>query len=202
MAGPVPNDQDLAMNPDYASLPADLPAPTDDGAARHLEGMVLPDVSLSATDGGRVSLAKLQGRTVVYAYPRTGEPGQPNLVPDWDAIPGARGCTPQSCAFRDHHGDLIARGVRQVHGLSTQTSAYQREVAERLHLPFILLADPNRALATAIRLPTFEAGGQTLLRRLTLIIDEGRVTKVFYPVFPPDRSAEEVLAWLDRAPAA
>ena len=186
---------------DYSALPENLPAPTDDGAARHLEGMILPDVSLQATDGGRVSLAKRAGRTVVYAYPRTGEPGQPNLVADWDAIPGARGCTPQSCAFRDHHADLLARGVRQVHGLSTQTSAYQTEAAERLHLPFTLLADPHRALATAIRLPTFEAAGQTLLKRLTLVIDDGRVTKVFYPVFPPDRSAEEVLAWLDRSGA-
>ncbi|WP_375407760.1 peroxiredoxin [uncultured Methylobacterium sp.] len=184
------------MSQDYSSLPDDLPAPSDDGAARHLEGMILPDVSLAATDGGRVSLAKLKGRTVVYAYPRTGEPGQPNLVSDWDAIPGARGCTPQSCAFRDHHSDLIAHGVGQVHGLSTQTSAYQAEAASRLHLPFTLLADPNRAFATAIRLPTFEAAGQTLLKRLTLVIDDGRVTKVFYPVFPPDRSAEAVLVWL------
>ena len=187
------------MNPDYGNLPPDLPAPDDDGAARHLEGMVLPDVSLEATDGGRVSLAKLTGRTVVYAYPRTGEPGQPNLVPDWDAIPGARGCTPQSCAFRDHHAELIARGVTQVHGLSTQTSAYQREVATRLHLPFTLIADPHLAFATAIRLPTFEAAGQRLLKRLALVIDEGRITKVFYPVFPPDRSAEEVLGWLEQA---
>lgn len=189
------------MSQDYSALPDDLPVPTDDGAARHLEGMILPDVSLAATDCGRVSLAKLTGRTVVYAYPRTGEPGQPNLVADWDTIPGARGCTPQSCAFRDHHSDLIAHGVRQVHGLSTQTSAYQAEAASRLHLPFTLLADPHRAFATAIRLPTFEAAGQTLLKRLTLVIDDGRVTKVFYPVFPPDRSAEVVLDWLSRQDA-
>ena len=184
------------MSQDYSALPDDLPAPTDDGAALHLEGMVLPDVSLQSTDGGRVSLAKLAGRTVVYAYPRTGEPGQPNLVPDWDAIPGARGCTPQSCSFRDHHAELLSCGVSQVHGLSTQTSDYQKEAAERLHLPFTLLADPHRAFAMAIRLPTFDAAGQTLLKRLTLVIDDGRVTKVFYPVFPPDRSAEEVLGWL------
>ncbi|MBX9930686.1 MAG: peroxiredoxin [Methylobacterium sp.] len=187
------------MKTDYGSLPDDLPAPLDDGAARHLEGMVLPDVSLASTDGGRVSLAKLKGRTVVYAFPRTGEPGQPNLVPDWDVIPGARGCTPQSCAFRDRHAELIAKGVAQVHGLSTQTSAYQQEAATRLHLPFTLLADPHLALATAIRLPIFEAAGQRLIRRLTLVIDEGRVTRVFYPVFPPDRSADEVLGWLEQA---
>ncbi|KQP61353.1 peroxiredoxin [Methylobacterium sp. Leaf108] len=189
------------MAQDYTALPDDLPAPTDDGAARHLEGIRLPDVSLSATDGGRVSLARLAGRTVVYAYPRTGEPGQPNLVADWDAIPGARGCTPQTCGFRDHHAELVARGVAQVHGLSTQTSAYQQEVAQRLHLPFTLLADPHRAFAMAIRLPTFEAAGQILLKRLTMVVDDGRVTKVFYPVFPPDRSAAEVLAWLERAPS-
>ncbi|KQT19500.1 BcpB protein [Methylobacterium sp. Leaf399] len=189
------------MAQDYTALPDDLPAPADDGAARHLEGIRLPDVSLSATDGGRVSLARLAGRTVVYAYPRTGEPGQPNLVADWDAIPGARGCTPQTCGFRDHHAELVARGVAQVHGLSTQTSAYQQEVAQRLHLPFTLLADPHRAFAMAIRLPTFEAAGQILLKRLTMVVDDGRVTKVFYPVFPPDRSAAEVLAWLERAPS-
>lgn len=187
------------MNPDFSSLPADLPAPADDGAAVHLEGMLLPDVSLAATDGTRVSLARLPGRTIVYAYPRTGEPGQPNLVDDWDAIPGARGCTPQACTFRDHHAELVARGVARVHGLSTQTNAYQREAAERLHLPFTLLSDSSRALTMAARLPTFEAGGLTLLKRLTLIIDDGRVTRALYPVFPPDQSAAQVIAWLDAA---
>lgn len=185
------------MEPDYRSLPADLPAPVDDGAAAHLTGMRLPDVSLAATDGTRASLARLSGRTVAYAYPRTGEPGQPNLVADWDAIPGARGCTPQSCGFRDHHAELKVRGVAQVHGLSTQGSAYQREAATRLHLPFTLLSDVSHAFAMAVRLPTFAAAGTILLRRLTLVIDEGIVTKVFYPVFPPDRSAADVLAWLD-----
>ena len=185
------------MTPDYASLPADLPVPEDDGAARHLEGTIAPDVSLEATDGTRVSLARLTGRAVIYAYPRMGEPGQPNLVPEWDVIPGARGCTPQACDFRDHHAELIRRGVSQVHGLSTQTSAYQRKVAGRLHLPFSLLADPHGALVRAMRLPTFTASGIPLLRRLTLVLDAGRVTKVFYPVFPPDRSAAQVIAWLD-----
>lgn len=189
------------MEPNHRSLPADLPAPVDDGAAAHLTGMRLPDVSLSATDGTRVSLARLSGRTVAYAYPRTGEPGRPNLVPDWDAIPGARGCTPQSCGFRDHHADLRRRGVAQVHGLSTQATAYQREAATRLRLPFTLLSDASRAFAMAARLPTFEAAGVVLLRRLTLVIDDGVVTKVFHPVFPPDRSAEAVLDWLDRTAA-
>jgi peroxiredoxin (alkyl hydroperoxide reductase subunit C) len=185
------------MSPDFSALPADLPAPEDDGGARHLDGLIAPDVSLEATDGTRVSLHRLKGRAVVYAYPRTGEPGQPTLVPDWDAIPGARGCTPQACDFRDHHAELIRRGVAHVHGLSTQTSAYQRAVAARLHLPFSLLADPHGALTRAMTLPTFTAGGLTLLRRLTLVLDDGRITKVFYPVFPPDRSAKQVIAWLD-----
>ncbi|GJD84394.1 peroxiredoxin [Methylobacterium haplocladii] len=187
------------MTQDYSTLPPDLPAPVDDGAADHLRGKRLPDVALTATDGRTVSLARLPGRTVVFAYPRTGEPGQPNLVADWDAIPGARGCTPQACDFRDRHAELIKRGVAQVHGLSTQSSDYQREAAERLHLPYTLLSDRHRTLALGARLPTFEAGGTVLLKRLTLVIDDGVVTKVFYPVFPPDRSAEQVIAWLDGA---
>lgn len=187
------------MQPSTDALPADLPAPVDDGAADHLRGMTLPDVALTATDGRTVSLAKLSGRTVAYAYPRTGEPGKPALTPDWDAIPGARGCTPQACDFRDHHAALRARGVAQVFGLSTQTSAYQREAAERLRLPFPLLADPHRAFAMAARLPVFAAGGQVLLARLTLVIDDGVVAQVFYPVFPADRGAQQVIDWLDGA---
>ena len=131
--------QDLATNPDV--LPPDLPVPVDDGGADHLTGMKLPDVALTATDGSTISLARLPGRTVVYVFPRTGEPGKPNLVEDWDAIPGARGCTPQSCGFRDHFADLKRHGVAQVHGLSTQSSDYQRRAVERLHLPFALLSD-------------------------------------------------------------
>ncbi|GJD35968.1 peroxiredoxin [Methylobacterium aerolatum] len=185
------------MSVDLASLPADLPAPQDDGGADHLRGARVPDVALRATDGSTVSLAKLKGRTVVYAYPRTGEPGKAPLVDDWDAIPGARGCTPQSCDFRDHFQALKALGVGQVHGLSTQTREYQQEAATRLHLPFTLLSDSHRALAMAARLPTLEAGGETLLKRLTLVIDDGVVTQVFYPVFPPDQSARQVIAWLE-----
>lgn len=185
--------------PNFAHLPDDLPVPADDGAADHLTGLRLPDVALRATDGSLVSLARLPGRTVVFAYPRTGVPGQPNLVEDWDAIPGARGCTPQACAFRDAHADLLHRGVAQVFGLSTQDGAHQREAAQRLHLPYAILSDVSRAFALAARLPTFAAGGFVLLKRLTLVIDDGVVTKVFYPVFPPDRSAEAVIAWLDAA---
>jgi|SRR5215475_15211222 len=177
-------------------LPSDLPVPVDDGATRHLAGMALPDLALAATDGSHVNLSKLCGRTVVYAYPRTGEPGKPS--PDgWDAIPGARGCTPQSCGFRDHHAELVALGVRQLYGLSTQDTDYQREAVERLHLPFAILSDHALQLAGALRLPTFTAGGMTLLKRLALVIDDGIITKVFYPVFPPDKNAEEVIAWLE-----
>jgi peroxiredoxin len=176
-------------------LPADLPVPKDDGAARHLAGMKLPSVVLAATDGSQVDLSKLAGRVVVYIYPRTGVPGEP--LPDgWDAIPGARGCTPQSCAFRDHFAELQQLGVRRLFGLSTQDSAYQSEAVERLHLPFPLLSDSGLALARAIDLPTFSAAGMTLLKRMTLVIDDGIISKVFYPVFPPDRNAEEVIAWL------
>ena len=179
-------------------LPTDLPIPRDDGAARHLVGSRLPDVELAATDGTSVSLGKLAGRTVVYAYPRTGEPGKP--PPDgWDAIPGARGCTPQSRAFRDHFAELERLGVAQLYGLSTQTTDYQREAVERLHLPFPLLSDADLKLTQALRLPTFEAAGMTLMKRLTLVIDDRVVTKVFYPVFPPDRNAQDVLDWIQRA---
>jgi peroxiredoxin len=183
---------------DPTRLPSDLPIPTDDGATRHLAGMRLPDLALAATDGSQVNLSKLSGRTVVYAYPRTGEPGKP-MIDGWDAIPGARGCTPQSCGFRDHHNTLRSLGVAQVFGLSTQDTAYQREAAERLHLPFAILSDAGLELAHALRLPTFDIAGMTLLKRLAMVIDDGVITHVFYPVFPPDQNAEEVIAWLRAA---
>jgi peroxiredoxin len=175
-----------------------IPAPADDGGAQHLPGRAMPDVLLAATDGASVSLARLPGRAVVFAYPRTGVPGEISPVPDWDMIPGARGCTPQACAFRDMHKDLAAAGAAHVYGLSAQDTAYQREAAERLHLPFPLLSDERLALATSLRLPTMQVGGMTLLKRLSLVIDDGTITKVFYPVFPPDRNAGDVLAWLQR----
>ena len=180
-------------------LPADLPVPVDDGAADHLPGLVLPDLTLAATDARDLSLAGLPGRTVVYAYPRTGRPGEPSLVADWDTIPGARGCTPESCGFRDHHAELAAAGAA-VYGLSTQSSAYQRELAERLSLPFALLCDERLELTDALALPTFEVAGERLLKRLTLVIDDGTVEHVWYPVFPPDRHAAAVLAWLRSNP--
>lgn len=173
-----------------------IPAPVDDGAADHLTGMTIPDVALPATDGSSVSLAKLEGRTVLYAYPRTGEPGKIAIVDDWDSIPGARGCTPQSCAFRDHAAEIKKLGVANLFGLSTQDTDYQREAVERLHLPFAILSDENLALTKAMNLPTMEVAGQTMIKRLALIIDNGVIEKVFYPVFPPDQNAADVVAWL------
>ena len=173
-----------------------IPAPVDDGAARHLQGAKVPDIALAGTDGSQISLARLTGRVVVFAYPRTGEPGKPSLVDDWDMIPGARGCTPQTCAFRDLHKVLVEAGAARVFGLSTQDTAYQREAAERLHLPFPLLSDAELELTRALRLPTMQVAGLTLIKRLALIIDDGSITKVFYPVFPPDKNAAEVHTWL------
>lgn len=176
-----------------------LPVPADDGAARHLKGTLLPDVELPSTDGTSVSLARLSGRTVVYAYPMTGQPGT-SLPDGWDEIPGARGCTPQSCAFRDRAAVITAAGADRIFGLSTQYSGYQREVAERLHLPYPLLSDAGLRLKEAARLPAMVVGGRPLLKRVTLVIDDGRVTQVFYPVFPPVRNAAEVLGWLETNP--
>ena len=173
-----------------------IPAPTDDGAAAHLVGKAIPPVSLVATDDTSVTLAALPGRSVVFAYPRTGEPGKISLVDDWDMIPGARGCTPQTCAFRDLHAELKAAGAAHVFGLSTQSNAYQTEMAARLHLPFPVLSDEKLELTRALELPTMEVAGLTLIKRLALIVDGRRISHVFYPVFPPDRNAGDVLAWL------
>jgi peroxiredoxin len=180
---------------DPTFLPPDIPVPQDDGAARHLAGMKLPDLALPATSGGEVNLARLPGRTVLYIYPRTGVPGV-DAPPCWDDIPGARGCTPQSCGFRDHFAELKGLGVANLFGLSTQDTAYQREAAERLHLPFAILSDAKFGLTRALKLPTFTAAGMTLLKRMALVIGEGTIGKVFYPVFPPDKNAAEVIAWL------
>lgn len=176
-------------------LPAGIPAPQDDGAARHLTGAALADVTLPATSGAPVNLSKLKGRTVVYVYPRTGVPGV-DAPPGWDDIPGARGCTPQSCSFRDHFDDLKRLGVAQLYGLSTQDTAYQQEVATRLHLPFAILSDEKLVLTKAMKLPTFTTSGMTLLKRMAWVVDDGKIIKVFYPVFPPDKNAADVIAWL------
>jgi len=186
---------------DPTVLPPGLPVPIDDGATRHLPGMPVPDVALSTTAGADILIGDVGPdlRRVVYAYPRTGRPGEAPLVEDWDLIPGARGCTPESCGFRDHHAEL-ARAGADVVGLSTQDIDYLREAATRLHLPFALVSDAGLRLTRAMDLPTMDVGGQVLLKRFTLVIREGRVEHVFYPVFPPDRHAEQVLRWLEAHP--
>ena len=179
-------------------LPKGLPVPEDDGAADHLTGKRLPSVALRSTAGNVVDLSALAGTTVAYCFPMMGRPDS-EMPQGWDEIPGARGCTPQSCAFRDHHAELRALGAR-VYGISAQEVAFQKKIAERLHLPFELLSDEDLILAEALSLPTFEIEGLRLLRRLTLIVVDGQIQKVFYPVFPPDRNAEEVVKWLSAAP--
>lgn len=175
-------------------LPQDLPVPVDDGACDRLLGASLPSIALASTQGGAVDLSQISGLVVIYCYPMTGQPGVA-LPDDWDAIPGARGCTPQSCAFRDHYRELNALRA-QVFGLSTQSTEYQLEAKTRLHLPFELLSDRDLSFANTIELPTFEIANQHLIRRVTLIAAEGKIVKVFYPVFPPDRNAAEVISWL------
>ena len=187
---------------DYTTLPASLPVPEDDGKADHLAGMVLPSLELPASDGSRVSLSELGvGRTVIYLYPLTGQPGA-DLPEGWDAIPGARGCSTEACSFRDHFQDLRRAGAHSVFGLSTQTPSYQAEVVERLHLPFVMLSDQRLQLADALSLPTFSAPGHPrLYSRLTLVVLDGRIEHVFYPVFPPNTHAQEVVEWLAAAEA-
>ena len=182
----------------YFELPPDLPRPTDDGACDHFAGMVMPHVELPSTSGRTVDIGALgPGRTVIYCYPRTGRPNEA-LPENWDAVPGARGCTPQACAFRDHAAELAALGA-QLFGLSTQDSAYQAEMAKRLRLPFEVLSDAELRLTTALDLPTFEIAGMILIKRLTLVVNDGRIEHVFYPVFPPNESASAVVRWLRAA---
>jgi peroxiredoxin len=181
---------------DIHTLPEDLPVPEDDGAADHLLTAAVPPIALQSTGGDTVRLADLPGRTVLFCYPRTGRPDA-ELPPGWNAIPGARGCTPEACGFRDAHAQFADLGVR-VLALSTQAPDYQAEMAARLHLPFPVLSDEHLELTDALRLPTFETQGWTLLKRLTLVIDDGRVSRVFYPVFPPGSHAAEVLDELAR----
>lgn len=185
----------MARKDDLNKLPEDLPVPFDDGACDHLIGQQVPSVSLVSTADQLVDLSKLQGRTVVYSYPRTGKPDQ-NPPQAWNEIPGARGCTPQSCTFRDHYQELQALDTA-VYGLSTQDTDYQKEAVERLHLPFQLLSDEKFDLIEALTLPTFGVESMRLIKRLTLILCDGLIEHVVYPVFPPDESAEKVLQWLN-----
>ena len=178
-----------------SAIPDDLPVPENDGACDHLAGRSMPAISLPSTGGGEVNLGDLKGRHVLYCYPRTGQPGAA-LPSGWDSIPGARGCTPEACNFRDHHAELRELGVAGVYGLSTQDTAYQKEAAERLKLAFPLLSDEKLAFVNAMKLPTFVADGMTLVKRVTMVIDDGKITKVFYPVFPPDKAAEVVADWV------
>lgn len=182
------------------SLPDDLPKPEADGAADHLPGTTVPSVPLPATNGTSVDLSKLSGWTVVYCYPKTGRPDE-DVVPDgWDEIPGAQGCTPEACSFRDHYQELRERGISEAFGLSLQSTDYQREARDRLGLPFELLSDSNLELTDRLRLPSFTVGDERFLKRLTLVLSDGRIRDVFYPVFPPDEHAEEVIQWLEGNP--
>ena len=189
---------------DPTVLPTGLPEPEDDGAAVHLAGSPMPPLALPSTSGGRVRVDLVRegaDRLVLYAYPLTGRPGEPPLTPDWDLIPGARGCTPESCGFRDHAVDLWDAGAA-VAGLSTQSTEDQLEVVERLGLPFPLVSDGDLKLTDALALPTHIVAGHTLIKRLTLVVRDGRIEHVFYPVFPPDTHAANVLVWLLARPVS
>lgn len=175
-------------------LPNDLPVPIDDGACNHLESLYLSPTSLFATNNQPIELNKISGLLVIYIYPMTGRPDK-SLPEGWNDIPGARGCTPQSCSFKDHYTEL-QKYQAQVFGLSTQTTEYQLEAKERLHLPFELLSDSTLKLKAALNLPTFKIDGMELYKRITLIIRDGIIVKVFYPVFPPNENADEVVKWL------
>ena len=182
-----------------SELPKDLPVPYDDGACAHLQGMHLPELSLASTHGELITLSTLTGTTVIYIYPMTGRPDTP-LPVGWDQIPGARGCTPQSCSFRNHYSELHSLNA-QVYGLSTQATSYQQEAVERLHLPFALLSDESLELVKALSLPTLQIEGKTLIKRITLICENGKIVKVFYPVFPPDKNAKDVISYLKKKKA-
>jgi peroxiredoxin len=187
--------------PNLNELPANLPRPKDDGGVRHLRGMAMPDLELPSTANRRVNLSRISApRLVVYAYPMTGQPGKA-LPAGWDDIPGARGCTPETCGFRDHHKDL-AKLQAEVFGVSTQSTAYQQEMVKRLEVPFEVLSDEHFVLTKALKLPTFTVEGMTLMKRLTLIVRNRHIEQVFYPVFPPDKHAEEVIAWLRSHPVS
>lgn len=196
---PLADQSGDSMTTDYTSLPAGLPVPEDDGATAHLSGIAAPHLELPAIDGSSVHLDALgAGRTVIYLYPLTGRPGV-DLPEGWDTIPGARGCSTEACSFRDHYEELVEAGAARVYGLSSQDSDYQNEVVERLQLPFLMLSDTSHQLAAQLNLPTFEAGGATLYKRITLVLRDNTIEHVFYPIFPPNEHAQQVLDWLHTA---
>lgn len=178
----------------FTELPQNLPIPLEDGASSHLLGKSLPNVVLLSTSNRLINISNIKGSVVFYCYPMTAQPGV-KMPKDWDLIPGARGCTPQSCSFRDHYQELQAINT-QVYGVSTQKSMVQLEAVKRLHLPFELLSDADFQLTKLLQLPTFEVENKRLIKRLTLIAQEGKIVKVFYPVFPPDKNAQDVVKWL------
>jgi peroxiredoxin len=179
---------------DLSKIPEGLPVPTDDGACDHLKGVLLPGVTLQTTSGRTVNLRDVRGRTVFFFYPRTGEPSKP-APPDWDLIPGARGCTPQSCGFRDLYQEFRILGF-EIYGVSSQDSSYQKEFVIRNHIPFEILSDSEFRLTDSLRVPTFQYNGMRLIKRMAWITEEGSISKVFYPVFPPNENATQVLKWL------
>ncbi|KAG9946547.1 thioredoxin-like protein, partial [Aureobasidium melanogenum] len=182
----------------HTTFPSDIPIPTDDGACDHLTGMTMPPLSLPATDESTVKVSALQGLVIIFCYPRTGAPGE--TIPDaWNSIPGARGCTPQACSFRDTQKELKTAGVNKIFGLSTQSTPYQKEVKTRLNLPYELLSDEKLDFVEALGLPTIDWKGKKLTKRITLAMMQGKIVKVWYPVFPPDKSAQQVLDWLEEA---
>ena len=179
----------------WHGLPTDLPKPEDDGACDHVQGKTFPSLSLSSTAGDKVSPASLPGLSILFCYPRTATPDE-DVPAEWNAIPGARGCTPQACSFRDASDEFTKLGVGRIFGVSTQDTPYQRELKERVHLPYELLSDEGLEMVEALKLPTLEYKGKRLVKRLTLAVEKGKIVKVWYPVFPPDKSADEVLQWL------
>ena len=187
--------------PQSLSLPDNLPVPQDDGSSAHLPGLKIPQLALTTTAGSTVDFSSLTGRSVIFCYPKTGLPGKEPPAA-WNEIPGARGCTPQNCGFRDEYVNLQRAGVKQLFGLSTQSSSYQQEAAQRLDLPYLLVSDEKLALTHALNLPTFDFEGETLIKRLTLIVDDGVITHILYPVFPPDKSAADTLGWINQHPVA